>query len=97
MVFEAIRQAILSAAESGVSEATEEVQTLARSFCPVESGTLRESIEAECGGLSGRVSAGAAYGAYVELGSREKAARPFLYPAFSAVKGKVAGKIAEKI
>lgn len=97
MVFEAIREAILTAAESGVMEATEEVRTLARGFCPVESGTLKESIEAEQAELSGSVNAGASYGAYVELGSRNNAARPFLYPAFSLVKGRVAGKIAEKI
>ena len=97
MVFEAIREAILTAAESGVMEATEEVRTLARGFCPVESGTLKESIEAEQGELSGSVNAGASYGAYVELGSRNNAARPFLYPAFSLVKGTVARKIAEKI
>ena len=97
MIFEAVREAIISAAESGLREATEEVRTLARKFCPVESGTLKESIEAESNGLSGSVTAGASYGAYVELGSREKAARPFLFPAFSLVKGTIAGRIAGKM
>ncbi|MBE5778512.1 MAG: hypothetical protein E7331_04180 [Clostridiales bacterium] len=97
MVFDAIRTAILTAAEGGVSEAVAEVQALSQSLCPVESGTLRGSIAAESGGLSGSVSAGSSHGAYVELGTAKMAARPFLYPAFSLVKGTVVGKIAEKI
>lgn len=94
MALENLKARILAAAESGIAEACAEIQTLAQDMCPVDSGDLKGSISASGGGLSGQVSAGSGHAGFVELGTAKMAAQPFLYPAFSAVKGSVAAKIA---
>lgn len=94
MALENLKAMILAAAESGIGEACAEIQSLAQDMCPVDTGDLKGSIAVSGDGLSGQVSAGSAHAGFVELGTAKMAAQPFLYPAFSAVKGTVAAKIA---
>ena len=101
MRLEGLGAAIQKAAADAVTEACGEVRDRARSLCPVESGTLKESIAMETGqeegGAWGRVYAGADYGVLVELGTCKQSSKPFLQPAFAQIKGTVAAGIAKAI
>lgn len=60
----------------------------AKSRAPVDTGNLRNSIQAEpnAGQLEARVNVGAEYAAFVELGWSRRAAKPYLAPALLAEK-----------
>jgi HK97 gp10 family phage protein len=68
---------IQRAADHKAEEITEEVAEDARRLAPVDTGHLRASIRAE----GNRVIAEADYAAYVELGTEDQKAQPFLRPA----------------
>lgn len=53
----------------------------AQDKAPVETGELKASISGEVDGTSGRVSATADHAAYVELGTENMPAQPYLRPA----------------
>ena len=101
MRLEGLGAAIQEAAAGVVAAACGEVRDRARSLCPVESGTLKESITAEAGqddgGAWGRVYTSVDYGALVELGTCKQSAKPFLRPAFAQTKATVAAAIAKAI
>lgn len=65
------------AARNTAEEITEEVAEDARRMAPVDTGRLRESVHAE----GNQVIAEADYAAYVELGTEDQKAQPFLRPA----------------
>ena len=69
----------------GLLEGLLSAKDVAISLCPADTGELRESIdcvvEAGDAGAVGRLAAGAAHAAFVELGTHKMAARPYLYPA----------------
>jgi HK97 gp10 family phage protein len=73
---------IAQEAETVVSAAlAEDIADAARGFAPVDTGELRDSIQAE----SDRVTVGAPYAAYVEYGTSHMSAEPFLRPAADTV------------
>ena len=78
-------QAIMAGAEA--------VADSARGMCPVDTGTLKGSIDVSGNGNSAEVFAGADYAAYVELGTYKMAAQPFLVPALAAAEGAVISAI----
>lgn len=93
--------AIRAAAASAVSDACDEVCQTAKALCPIESGELKASIDAAAeagdGGAAGTVSASAAHAAFVELGTMKQSAQPYLQPALSQMKGRLAGMVADRI
>lgn len=75
-----------------VTLAALQVVNTAKSFCPVDTGRLRDSISWELGtvGLlpAARVGTNVEYAPFVELGTRYMAAQAFLRPALAAVAGR---------
>lgn len=65
----------------------EDVADDARRNAPVETGELQDSIHGEVVGTEGRVSATADHAAYVELGTSEMPAQPYLRPAVYKKRG----------
>lgn len=78
-------------ASSAVGASTFAVAQRARALVPVDTGTLRSSIEASrvVSGLVGRVgvSKDAYYWRFVEFGTVRQAARPFFRPAAEEERG----------
>ena len=66
-----------------VKRSTLDVQARAQQVVPVRTGTLRRSIHSifEQGGLKGICGPSVDYGLPVEMGSRGRAARPYMRPA----------------
>lgn len=81
----AILAAVEQAKQAALAQAADLVVDAAKENAPVESGTLKESIDAEVSGDTLTVGAGAPYAAFVEFGHREGdhhvPGRPFLGPA----------------
>jgi HK97 gp10 family phage protein len=76
-----------------VAKAALDIQGHAQQNAPVDTGTLKNSIQATqiggnaaSGSISWRVVVGADYGMYVEWGTVHMAARPFFRPAIDAVR-----------
>ena len=67
-----------------------EMQAKAQQNAPVDTGTLKRSIEIEItdGGMTAEVEPTADYAPYVELGTRFMEAQPYLGPAFNEQKEK---------
>ena len=77
--------------DPGIRNAAEEISESAKSRVPVESGRLRDAIHVEkVGEGQYAVVAGDGhdvyYGHMVEFGTTHSAARPFLTPAYEAVR-----------
>ena len=72
---------LLGKFDRGVAAVAERAAQLARDNAPVLTGALRDSISVEPDGLGGyQVSTGTGYGVYVELGTANMAAEPYLAP-----------------
>jgi HK97 gp10 family phage protein len=68
----------------------------AKRRAPVDTGRLRRSIETRKeGDLTRIVQVGAEYGVHVELGTRHRAASPFLTPAVEEEKPKLQARLRE--
>ena len=73
----------------GVADLAQRVADGAQERVPVDSGNLRDAIHVETNGMEVRVVAGsreAFYGHIVENGSVRQPPRPFLVPAFEALR-----------
>lgn len=82
-MLERVREDTLhSAAMSGVEAGLQMLCAQARMLCPADTGELRESIAVRMTQDGGEVYAGAPHAVHVEMGTAEKPAQPFLYPAF---------------
>lgn len=99
---EAIGQRLPGLAAQGLERGLAIMAADARSLCPQNTGALRDSIYTSvsetASGATGKLGAGAGYAAYVELGTKDMQAKPFLYPAYQnnrdALSAAVAGAIA---
>lgn len=70
-----------------VGKAALDIEAQAKTFAPVDTGTLKNSIQAIKIGLAHwKVVVGVHYGAYVEWGTVKMAAQPFLQPAVNIVR-----------
>lgn len=85
-------QSISSADQRDSKFAAEEIAEYARSFAPVDTGKLRDSIDTFFSATSGKAgnwgvevtatnTSGVQYGSFVEYGTRYHEAQPFLRPA----------------
>nr|DAF00001.1 MAG TPA: putative tail component [Caudoviricetes sp.] len=74
-------------AQAVVAKAAFDVEARAKSLAPVDTGALRNSIGTDLGGdrLSAVIGPTAAYGIYLELGTRRMAPQPYMGPALDAV------------
>jgi HK97 gp10 family phage protein len=83
-----------AAAIQAVQQTAAQVQTDAKSFCPVRTGALRESIRTEMDGdLTAAVGSDLNYSVFVELGTRRMTAQPYLTPAVEVARGQFATTI----
>lgn len=77
---------IEKAAESTIKEGCEKIEAQAKELTPVDSGELKDSINTKYDDKSfeheGYVYAEAPHAPYVELGTRNRAPQPFMYPAY---------------
>ena len=90
-------------AMNGLEKACEQIADRARSLCPVDTGTLRDTIRVRR--LAGdpfldvrvyagsREKGGAFYAHMVEYGTVKMSKKPFLRPALDSVKGNVISTI----
>ncbi len=78
----------MSAVKTVVKKNGSDMQRKAQRNVPVDTGTLRRSINLEIsdGGMTATVEPTAEYAPYVELGTRFMEAQPFLKPAFEEQK-----------
>jgi HK97 gp10 family phage protein len=84
--FPSIIQGMETKAEAIVAKTAMDLEAHAKSLAPVDTGTLKNSIQASrIGDARWRVVVGAEYGMYVEWGTVHNAAQPFLQPAINAV------------
>lgn len=73
-------------AEAIVAKTAMDLEAHAKSRAPVDTGTLKNSIQAtRVGDAHWRVVVGVDYGMYVEWGTVHMAAQPFFQPAIQAV------------
>ncbi len=79
----AILRALESAEKSGLTAIGESAVSHARERVPVDTGALRDSIEATVDGDTLTVGSGKEYALPVETGTYKMAARPYLKPAMS--------------
>jgi len=74
------------------------IQTEAQSRAPVKTGRLRNSIETRTSGnMQVEVVATVEYAAFVEFGTRNQEAQPFLTPAFELVAPRIERDIQEAL
>jgi HK97 gp10 family phage protein len=84
--FPAIATGLRSQAGLAVSKAARDIQGRAQTKAPVDTGALRNSIQAaQVRPFAWRVTVGAEYGIYQEFGTRRMPARPFFFPAVHEV------------
>lgn len=82
----------------GLGQGAQAMADSASSKAPVDTGQLRDSIEAqEQGAMSWEVVADTDYAAAVELGTVRTAAQPYMLPAFDAEKDNVIEAIKEAL
>lgn len=75
-----------SKAEAIVAKTALDLEAHAKGRAPVDTGTLKNSIQAtKVGDAHWRVVVGADYGMYVEWGTANMGAQPFIQPAVLAV------------
>jgi HK97 gp10 family phage protein len=78
--------AVEKSAQENVARVAREIEQDAKANAPVQTGYLRESIEAQVEGKSAEVVAGAEYAGFVEFGTYKMPAQPFMSPAIDAHK-----------
>lgn len=88
LALDAVGGAVGSKAATAVKKTAADIESDAKAFCPVDTGTLRSSIstsitgDGRFAGISAEVGPTAEYGIYVEYGTSKMAPEAFLGPAF---------------
>jgi HK97 gp10 family phage protein len=81
-----------------VREAAAGIEAQAKASAPVDTGALRNSIQAsETGELSAEVAVAADYGLAVELGTARAAPRPYLGPGLEAARPELEAAVAAAV
>jgi HK97 gp10 family phage protein len=73
-----VRGKVREGASRVIRECALQIEGDAKMACPVDTGTLVNSISTETGDLEATVSTDSGYGAYVNFGTRRMAPRPFM-------------------
>lgn len=81
--------------KEAVGEAGLNIQRNAKLVCPVDTGTLRNSIMVDFQGLTATVHTNIPYAPYVEFGTFKMRARPYLTPAAEMEQPKFINKLIE--
>lgn len=88
---------VIESVSEAVRKGAEAVAENARNICPVDTGTLKNSIAVAYEGGRAEISANTDYAAYVEFGTSKMSAQPFLVPSLlgneSAVLDAIAGAL----
>ncbi len=84
-------------AERAVAEETEEVTQDMRESVPVDTGALRDGMQAEVDGLAGRAVSTAPHSFAVEGGTSKMPAQPFALPAAERSRTRFPGRVSEAI
>lgn len=95
--FELDMDAIESAIEEALEESANAIEKGAKNNTPVDTGRLRNSIEAETNGMEANIGTDVYYAGYVHDGTYRMAARPFLFSAADAEIGNLVSNIADAI
>lgn len=85
------------AAQDTLAQQAERMAQAAREYAPVDTGALRDSISSRMEGGEAVISASVPYAAAVELGSFARAPRPFLSPAYQALKQETIEAVARAV
>lgn len=88
-----------AAVRAVVAETAYDVEAKAKAIVPVRTGTPRRSIHTviEASGLRAVVGPSVSYSAFVELGTRYMAARPYMRPAAAAVLRLLPGRLERRL
>lgn len=84
-------------AELAVADETEEVTNDMRDSVPVVTGALRDGMQAEVDGLSGRAVSTAAHSFAVEGGTSRQPAQPFAQPAAERSRARFPGRVTDAL
>ena len=85
-----IQAAIRDGIKDAITKACFDVEAEAKNTVPVDTGNLKNSIQADLDNiesLEGEVGTGVEYAAYIEYGTSKMPARPYLTPAAEKVAG----------
>lgn len=84
--FGRVKAHMMMTAEAATAKAAMDMAAGAQLRAPVDTGFLKNSIQArKVGPAFWRVTVGADYGVYVEYGTRFMGARPYFFPAVAEV------------
>jgi HK97 gp10 family phage protein len=84
--FPAIKVGMETRAEAFTAKAALDIQGVAMTMAPVDTGFLKNSIQShKIGPAHWRVTVGAEYGIYLEFGTRFMGAQPYFFPAVAQV------------
>jgi hypothetical protein len=84
------------AMQEAVKEESEAVLSAAQERCPVLTGALKASLEAEMTGeFSAEVHDGVSYGVHVNFGSKGRSGNPFFSQAFEEGQERFPGRVRE--
>lgn len=75
--------------DAAIRKAAFDIEAHAKSRAPVDTGNLRNAINASGGGQEWQVDSPAAYSIFVEFGTRFMGAQPYMVPALKHVQPKL--------
>ncbi len=70
---------------------------MAKEICPVDTGTLRDSISVSVGDNRAEISANTDYASYVEFGTTKMAPQPYLVPSLLGGSDEIVSAMAQVI
>ena len=94
---EEVTEELTKRVQSALKEAAVLVQDDAKRECPVDTGTLRSSINYQVDGMTASIGTNVEYAPYVHEGTSKMAGRPFLMNAAEKNKEKIKSLIKEAI
>lgn len=92
-ILQGVHDKLSSAIECGAQIAAD----AARNMCPVDTGTLKSSINVTGSDMSARINADTDYAGYVEFGTSKTAPQPYLVPALINSAGAITEEIARAL
>jgi HK97 gp10 family phage protein len=84
-------------AERAVADEADEIAQEMRESVPVDTGALREGIQSEHDGLTGKAVSTADYSWVIEAGTHRRPARPFAQPAAERSRTRFPGRVSEYV